>query len=298
MRTSGQTGVEMEALTAVSVAALTIYDMLKAVDKAMVIGEIRPRTQNGRQIGNLDAHPRLANRAGGRAVKILVAVYSDLGFWTLPEPQVERLRTDFPEHAISAAAGAERVLELIPEADVVLASTLRPAQFAAARRLRWIHSPAAGVGGMLFPELVASPVVLTNSRGLGATTIAEHVLAVTLAMFRGLPRLVADQQARRWAQAEAFGPPGPRAVAGARVLIIGLGAIGDAAARRFVALDAAVTGHSPARPARGRHARRSGRRARPPAAPPARRRRGRHRGSADARDPRPDWRARAGGDAG
>jgi cyclic pyranopterin phosphate synthase len=41
VRTSAQTGVEMEALSAVAVAALTIYDMVKAVDKAMVIGEIR-----------------------------------------------------------------------------------------------------------------------------------------------------------------------------------------------------------------------------------------------------------------
>ena len=41
VKTSGQTGVEMEALTAVSVACLTIYDMVKAVDKAMVIGDIR-----------------------------------------------------------------------------------------------------------------------------------------------------------------------------------------------------------------------------------------------------------------
>ena len=40
VRTSAQTGVEMEALTAVAVAALTLYDMVKAVDKAMVIGEI------------------------------------------------------------------------------------------------------------------------------------------------------------------------------------------------------------------------------------------------------------------
>lgn len=40
VKTSGQTGVEMEALTAVSVCALTIYDMLKAVDPGMVIGEI------------------------------------------------------------------------------------------------------------------------------------------------------------------------------------------------------------------------------------------------------------------
>lgn len=41
VRTTGQTGVEMEALTAVAVAGLTIYDMLKAVDREMVIGEIR-----------------------------------------------------------------------------------------------------------------------------------------------------------------------------------------------------------------------------------------------------------------
>ena len=40
VRTSAQTGVEMEALTAVAVAALTVYDMVKAVDKAMVIGDI------------------------------------------------------------------------------------------------------------------------------------------------------------------------------------------------------------------------------------------------------------------
>lgn len=41
VRTTAQTGVEMEALTAVSIAALTIYDMVKAVDKTMVIGDIR-----------------------------------------------------------------------------------------------------------------------------------------------------------------------------------------------------------------------------------------------------------------
>jgi cyclic pyranopterin phosphate synthase len=39
--TTAQTGVEMEALTAVSVAALTVYDMAKAIDKAMTIGEVR-----------------------------------------------------------------------------------------------------------------------------------------------------------------------------------------------------------------------------------------------------------------
>ena len=51
VRTSGQTGVEMEALTAVAVAGLTIYDMLKAVDKGMVIGEIRLIEKRGGNSG-------------------------------------------------------------------------------------------------------------------------------------------------------------------------------------------------------------------------------------------------------
>ena len=51
VKTSGQTGVEMEALTAVSVACLTIYDMLKAVDKAMVIGKIELLEKSGGKSG-------------------------------------------------------------------------------------------------------------------------------------------------------------------------------------------------------------------------------------------------------
>ena len=50
-RTTAQTGVEMEALTAVAAAALTVYDMVKAVDKTMVIGEIRLISKTGGQSG-------------------------------------------------------------------------------------------------------------------------------------------------------------------------------------------------------------------------------------------------------
>ena len=51
VRTTSQTGVEMEALTAVAVAALTIYDMVKAVDKTMVIGDIRVMMKRGGRSG-------------------------------------------------------------------------------------------------------------------------------------------------------------------------------------------------------------------------------------------------------
>jgi len=55
VRTSGQTGVEMEALTAVSVAGLTLFDMLKAIDKTMTIGEIRVTAKSGGRSGDWTA---------------------------------------------------------------------------------------------------------------------------------------------------------------------------------------------------------------------------------------------------
>ncbi|WP_323769204.1 cyclic pyranopterin monophosphate synthase MoaC [Antarctobacter sp.] len=55
VKTSGQTGVEMEALTAVSTAALTVYDMVKAVDKAMEIGGIRVLLKDGGKSGRFEA---------------------------------------------------------------------------------------------------------------------------------------------------------------------------------------------------------------------------------------------------
>lgn len=55
VRTTGVTGVEMEALTAASVAALTVYDMLKAVEKGMVIGGVRLLAKDGGKSGRYDA---------------------------------------------------------------------------------------------------------------------------------------------------------------------------------------------------------------------------------------------------
>jgi cyclic pyranopterin monophosphate synthase len=55
VKTSGQTGVEMEALTAVSVAALTVYDMLKAVDRAMQITDIKVDLKDGGKSGRYEA---------------------------------------------------------------------------------------------------------------------------------------------------------------------------------------------------------------------------------------------------
>ena len=148
MRTTAQTGVEMEALTAVAVAALTIYDMVKAVDKAMVIGDIRLIEEDRRPQRHL----------ASIAMNVLVAIYSPCRSWNIPDANVERLRARVSGSHVRARrpADAER-WPRIADVDVAFSSQITAGStLAAAERLRWIHSPAAGVGSMLFPEMVAS----------------------------------------------------------------------------------------------------------------------------------------------
>lgn len=67
VRTTAQTGVEMEALTAVAVAALTIYDMLKAVDRAMTIGDVYVVSKRGGRSGVYQRHEGSTRSPAARA---------------------------------------------------------------------------------------------------------------------------------------------------------------------------------------------------------------------------------------
>ena len=173
-------------------------------------------------------------------MKVLVAIYSPVSLWNIPPSHVEQLRMGFPQHTFAHVHDEAGVAAHIGDADVAFMSELRPDHLAAARRLRWVHSPAAGVGSMLFPAMLDSPVVVSNSRGMSADTIAEHVLGVTLALFRKLPLALRSQAARHWAQNDMLEPPPQRTIAGSDVLIVGLGSIGSACAWRFAALEATV----------------------------------------------------------
>ena len=172
---------------------------------------------------------------------ILVLIHSEFRMWTIPDAIVDQLRREFPGHRFLHARDDAEGLQMIGEAEAAFSSQINADQLAAASRLRWIHSPAAGVAGMLYPEMRARDVVVTNSRGMSANTIAEHVVAVTLALFRSLPVAFARQAARTWAQDEVGASPGSRTLAGSRVLIIGLGSIGGATAERMAALGATVS---------------------------------------------------------
>ena len=102
--------------------------------------------------------------------------------------------------------------------------------------LEWIHVAAAGVDKLLFPELVASPVVVTNARGIFDRPIAEFVLASVLAHAKLLHESHDLQVRREWRHRET------RAVAGATALVVGTGGIGREIARLLRAAGLEVRG--------------------------------------------------------
>jgi len=175
-------------------------------------------------------------------MKVLVAIFSVTDTWTIPGRHVGILRQRFPDLTFAHATDHDSMVREAADADVAFSSLLRGDVLAGAPRLRWIHSSAAGVGSLLSAELKARRVLLTNSRGVHADFIAEHVVAVTLMLFRKLHLAVRRQVEGRWAQAEMNAPPPPRLLRGAHVGVVGLGAIGTAVARAMAGLGAEVHG--------------------------------------------------------
>lgn len=174
-------------------------------------------------------------------MKVLVAIYySQARVWTIPARYVDALRARFPHVTFLHAEDHQDSLREIPDADVAFSSILRGELIAAAARLRWIHSSAAGIGSLISPELKTRGITLTNSRGVHAHVIAEHVVGVSIMLLRRLHLAVRRQHEGCWAQDELSVPEASRSLRGSCVGIVGLGAIGAAVARAMGALGAEV----------------------------------------------------------
>ena len=174
-------------------------------------------------------------------MNILIAVFSGGPAWTLPRSFVDQLRREFPQHTFIDAWDSESVRRQLKDIDAAFSAAIDRSDFANAPRLRWVQSPAVGVGGMLGPELVASPVVLTSARGVRARGIAEHVIGVTIALARQLPLVMRRQMAREWALNEIELSGRVRTLQGSRMAVVGLGAIGLEVARLAAAIDIRVS---------------------------------------------------------
>ncbi|HEY3367566.1 MAG TPA: D-2-hydroxyacid dehydrogenase [Symbiobacteriaceae bacterium] len=133
-----------------------------------------------------------------------------------------------------AAVSEADALSHAPTADVLVAwGGSYAAPFAsAAPRLRLVQSLGSGVEGILTPAFIGSPVPLANARGCNAPNMAEHTLALILALSRSLHAAVRNQQQQLWDMKSTRGGE----IAGLTLGILGFGAIGQETARRARAL--------------------------------------------------------------
>ncbi len=174
----------------------------------------------------------------------------DYPLWHMPESSIEQLREALPADwrlhniRVPLEARGDGVRDLPPElldemvdAEVYMGFGLSREAFLAARELRWVHSGAAGVGGSLFPELIASDVILTNSAGIHAAPLAEYAIGAMIYFARGFDVTAAGKAERVWRHSDLAGTESPlRELGSSTVGILGLGGIGEAVGRRAAGL--------------------------------------------------------------
>ncbi len=102
------------------------------------------------------------------------------GFPDFPLTLAQQLQAEFPQAYICLIQDPGRRLAELVDTEVLCAVRFSKKDFEAATRLKWLHLTSAGSTHVLFPELVESDVMVTNSRGLYGIPIAEHVLGMML----------------------------------------------------------------------------------------------------------------------
>jgi phosphoglycerate dehydrogenase-like enzyme len=154
------------------------------------------------------------------------------------EPRVAEMRERFPNVQFVVPASREEVPAAVADADAFFGS-IRPEEFAAAKKLRWIQASSAGVEWVArVPALIQSDVDVTNMRGAHAATIAEHTFALLLALTRALPEYAAFQQRQEWGRGQVRDRM--RGIKGLTMGIVGFGNIGRAIAHRAVGFEMQV----------------------------------------------------------
>lgn len=189
--------------------------------------------------------------------RVLVAdVRASARNWEFPEWAAEALLARTPPgwrvrivHAPTVSDGdggarpSDEVLTAIRDAEAYFGFGISRPLFLAAQRLRWMHSAAAGVGSLLFPEMLASDVIITNSAGIHGVPIAEYIVGGVLHFLRGFDVAIALQREGVWDKAPFVEDPRTmRELGECTALIIGAGGIGGETARRLSALGAKCVG--------------------------------------------------------
>src|SRR6266481_3040261 len=121
--------------------------------------------------------------------------------------------------------------------------SLRPQQLKLAKKLKWLHSTAAGVAQLMYPELRDSGIVVTNPSGIFSPPMAEHTIGLLLALARDFPDSTRHQDRSHWGQQDIWDKPQRLTeLSGQVLLIVGFGSIGRELAKRASAFDLRVWG--------------------------------------------------------
>ena len=164
--------------------------------------------------------------------KLLIVIYHPFELWRAPEWFAERVRKDFPNLEVVRLDDYKRVDREIRDTDILMSWSITPEQVHAAKKLRWIHSPAAAVHRLMTPEVISSDITVTSARGVHGPVVAEHVMALVFALAKRLPSAVRYQAQKKWGQSLLWGEtPRPRELAGATLGLVGVGSIGGEVAR-------------------------------------------------------------------
>src|SRR5271163_3578067 len=151
---------------------------------------------------------------------------------TGPKPEyIEQL----PREARGIVSNSvEAFADAAPQATVMMSWSapreLNRSVFLMAPKLAWVHSRNAGLDGFLFPELVESPVTLTNGSGVFSPPLGEFALAAMLYFAKDFRRMVRNQVAAKWEPFDVL------RLAGQTVGIVGYGDIGKEVAWRAKAM--------------------------------------------------------------
>jgi phosphoglycerate dehydrogenase-like enzyme len=170
-------------------------------------------------------------------MKLLIVIHHRFELWRAPGWFGQRLAEHFPELEVVQRDSYEGIDEHLRGAEIIFTISLRPDQLATTRNLQWIHAPTAAVHQFLFPELVSSDVILTNSTEVHGPVVAEHVIALIFALAKKIPQATVLQQKRVWGKETMWREGyGPREIAGATLGLIGVGSIGRRVARMASAM--------------------------------------------------------------
>ncbi len=150
------------------------------------------------------------------------------------EPQLAMLEELPPETTLAVGNQPEAFARTAADATVIFnwsgSRALLREVFGMCPRVQWVHSRAAGLDTVLFPELIAHPVPLTNGSGVFSPSLGEFVVAAILYFAKDLRRMIRHQQAGEWA------PFDIAMVSGRTAGILGYGDIGRACATRMKSL--------------------------------------------------------------